>query len=75
MTQIFIADQADKVLEEVQLLVGNIRSVSFAVKSMKPDESRKVLLRSVISSAQKSVDRINLLVNELDEKLHTHKLV
>lgn len=75
MPQLYIADHADKVLEEVQLLVSNVRAVSFAVRSMKADDSRKALIRSVVSTAQKNVDKINLLVNELDAKLHKHDLV
>jgi hypothetical protein len=75
MAELFIVDQVDKALEEIKLLVGNLRAVSFAVRSMKADESRKVFLRSVSGTLQKQTDKITLHVNELDDKLHKHDMV
>ena len=75
MAHLFITDQVDKALNELKLLVGNLRAVNFAVTKMKEDESRKVFLRSVLKSLQSEVDALNLHVNELESKLVKHDLV
>ena len=74
-TYAFIVQEVDSSLDSIKLLIATLRAVSFALNTMKDDDSRKGFIKQLSRSLENDVSTLNLRINNLNEKLVKHGLV
>jgi BMFP domain-containing protein YqiC len=75
MAKIFIIDQISHSVEAVERLHAQLRSIAFAVESMKADDSRKAFISSVAHATRESIETLGIRINELEARLKNHNFV